>query len=660
MATQRRGAFLLTPGFVIVASLALSTPAVVAQTTPAKEVAALRLPHIFANGMVLQRDKPAPVWGWAEPKSTISVVFRGHTSHATAGAEGTWKTTLPAAHAGGPFDLTIRSANGRIDLHDVLVGDVWVASGQSNMEFTVAQGYEASREIASARDLKIRQFKVPTSWANSPEDDLAGGAWSAADSQHVGAFSGVGYFFARDLRRSVDVPIGIINTTWGGSNIETWIDRRAQHLSDSAWSAILRAEDERVNAVRDALRVKLAGLPATDSGLVVGQALWADPALDDAAWSEMPVPAYWEGNGYAGMDGVAWYRVAFQLTEREIAAGVAVSLAAIDDDDITWVNGVEVGRTNGYNVARRYPVAPSALHAGRNILAVRVADGGGGGGINGATALVFGDGTQRSLAGAWKFKVGEVSFQPDGQQINKVPSVLYNKMLHPLLPFAIKGVLWYQGESNANNMQQAAAYRGQFTTLIDSWRHAWGSGREAFPFLWVQLPNFGKPDSVPPAMAAWATQRESMAAALSLPKTGQAIAIDIGEGELHPRNKQDVGARLARVALRTVYGEPVVASGPSYRSHAVRGDTVIISFNGATGGLNSGSSDGTVGGFAIAGADHRFVWANARIAGGRVKVWSDRVSKPIAVRYAWANNPDHANLYNGPHLPAEPFRTDRW
>ena len=201
--------------------------------------------------------------------------------------------------------------------------------------------------------------------------------------------------------------------------------------------------------------------------------------------------------------------------------------------------------------SRRYPVAPSALHAGRNILAVRVADGGGGGGINGAAALVFGDGTQRSLAGAWKFKVGEVSFQPDGQQINKVPSVLYNKMLHPLLPFAIKGVLWYQGESNANNVPQAAAYRGQFTTLIDSWRHAWGSGREAFPFLWVQLPNFGKPDSVPPATAAWATQRESMAAALSLPKTGQAIAIDVGEGELHPRNKQDVGARLARVALRT-------------------------------------------------------------------------------------------------------------
>jgi sialate O-acetylesterase len=234
-------------------------------------------------------------------------------------------------------------------------------------------------------------------------------------------------------------------------------------------------------------------------------------------------------------------------------------------------------------------------------------------------------------------------------------------MIFPILPATIKGVLWYQGESNANNLEQAVAYRDQFRTLITSWRREWDSGRDAFPFLWVQLPNFGKPDTVPPASAAWATQRESMAAALSLPKTGQAIAIDVGEAsDIHPRNKQDVGARLARVARRVVYGESVVASGPTYRSHIIQGDTVVIAFGDVGGGLVTRSSDGRVGGFAIAGADRKFVWAEAKIVGNTVRVWSERVKRPIAARYAWADNPDRANLYNRDELPAPPFRTDRW
>lgn len=632
-----------------------------AQAVSAPENAALRLARVFSDGMVLQREKPIVVWGWAPPGARVSIAFGGNSTAAITTAAGSWKANLPAQPAGGPFELRVRSATDAITLHDVLVGDVWIASGQSNMEFRVAQGNNAEQEIASAHDSLIRQFKVPDSWATSPEADLAGGAWVPADPQHVGDFTAVGYFFARELRKSVNVPIGLINTTWGGSNIETWISRGAQHLTDSAWSAILRAEDARVNALRDSLRAKIGTLPTHDEGLVNGQAVWADPALDDSQWPGMPVPSYWESNGYPGMDGVAWYRLAFDISETERQKGMTLTFAAIDDDDITWVNGVEVGRTAGYNVRRVYRIPAAAVRVGRNVLAVRVTDGGGGGGINGATSLTFGDGAERSLAGTWKFKVGEVSFLPDGQQINKVPSVLYNKMLFPLLPLAIKGVLWYQGESNANNMKQAAAYRAQFATLITSWRHEWGSGHEVFPFLWVQLPNFGQPDSVPPATAAWATQRESMTAALALPKTGQAIAIDVGDANsIHPTNKQDVGARLALVARNVAYGESRVASGPVYRSHAIRGDTVIVEFSGAGSGLIARSSDGRVGGFAIAGADRKFVWAEATISGNSVKVWSDQVRKPVAVRYAWANNPDRANLYNREQLPAAPFRTDRW
>lgn len=611
--------------------------------------------------MVLQRRKPIAIWGSAPAKTQVSIGFRGHTTRTTSNATGSWMAKLPAGEAGGPFELTVRAADAHIDLHSVLVGDVWVASGQSNMEFVVSQGNNAAQEIAAANDSLIRQFKVPNSWSNDPEDDLAGGAWTPADPQHVGDFTAVGYFFARELRKTVKVPIGIVNTTWGGSNIETWISRGAQHISDSAWSELLRADDARSKQTRDALRAKLGALPTKDSGLVNGTAPWADPSLDDRGWSDMPVPSYWEDHGYTGMDGVAWYRVAFDVTDAEQRDGATINLAAIDDDDITWVNGVEVGRTVGYNVSRAYHVPPTALRVGRNVLAVRVSDGGGGGGINGPVSLAFGNAAPRSLAGTWHFKVGEVSFQADGQQINKVPSVLYNKMLHPILPSTIIGVLWYQGESNANNMQQATAYRDQFKTLITSWRREWDSGRDTFPFLWVQLPNFGKADTIPPSAAAWATQRESMTAALSLPKTGQAITIDVGDAtNLHPRNKQDVGLRLALVARKVAYGERVLASGPTYRSHSIRGDTIVVAFNDVGGGLASRLTNGRVGGFAIAGADRKFAWAQAKIVGNTVDVWSEEVKNPVAVRYAWANNPDRASLYNREQLPAAPFRTDRW
>jgi len=423
----------------------------------------LSLPRFFSSGMVVQRDKPIAVWGWAPASASVSVSFRGQSVRGKASSNGKWRVSLPSAKAGGPFDLTVSTRAQRVVVHDVLVGDVWVASGQSNMEFKLAQAANGAESIASANDGELRQFKVPTSWSNSPEDDVIGGEWTIADAHHAGEFTAVGYFFARELRKAVGVPIGIINTTWGGSNIETWMSRRALGLTDSGWSAVVAAEETYNRALRDSLRAKFGTLPAKDAGLANGKALWADPALDDNDWADMPVPSYWEGHGYAGMDGVAWYRVAFNLDERDVERGVTVKLAAIDDDDIAWINGVEVGRTDGYNIRRAYEIPKAALRVGRNVLTVRVTDGGSAGGINGVVLLAFGDGSERSLSGRWKFKVGEVSFKPDGQHINKIPTILYNKMLHPLLPFAIKGVIWYQGESNANNVAQATAYRDQFS-----------------------------------------------------------------------------------------------------------------------------------------------------------------------------------------------------
>jgi sialate O-acetylesterase len=630
-----------------------------AQSSPAAG-STLRIAGIFSDGMVLQRERPIPVWGWSNPRQEVTAWLEANAVHARADARGAWRLELPAHAAGGPLRLIVRAGVDSIVVSNVLIGDVWVASGQSNMEFQVASAANAAQAIAEANDSTIRQFKVPNSWSLSPEEDLAGGSWAPGDRQHVGTFSAVAYFFVRHLRPSVGVPIGIINSTWGGSNIETWISREAQHLSDSAWAAIQQGEAAQDRAVRDSLRAKLGGaLPQRDSGLVNGAARWADPALDDRSWDSIGVPSYWEDQGYPGLDGIGWYRTAFMLDSSELRRGLTLSVTAIDDDDITWLNGVEIGRTNGYNVERHYHVPESVLRAGRNVLAIRVLDRGGGGGINGAASLSFDDGTRRSLEARWKFKVARVTLGTDGQRINKIPSVLYNKMVHPILPFAIKGVLWYQGESNANNVQQASAYQAQFMTLIQSWRHDWNGGRAPFPFLWVQLPGFGRPDSVPQLHPAWAVQRESMDAALQLASTGRAIAIDLGEAnDIHPKNKEDVGARLALVARRVAYGEQVDASGPVYRGFTIRGDTAVVSFAPIDGGLKIHAD--RLGGFALAGADKRFVWANARVVGDRVYVWSDRVAAPRAVRYAWANNPEGANLFGANGLPAAPFRSDRW
>jgi sialate O-acetylesterase len=638
--------------------LAWALPALAQATRPAGDDR-LTMPHIFTNGMVMQRDHPITLWGWSAPGSTVTARIDRDVRRVKADRSGAWIATLSSRRAGGPVRVVVAAGADSLVFSNVLVGDVWVASGQSNMEFPVSQAANANEAIAAANDSTIREFKVPNSWANAPERDLAGGAWLPADRQHVGAFSAVAYFYARHLQASVRVPIGIINTTWGGSNIETWISRDAQHLTDSAWSAVQQGEANRDRAVRDSLRAALGSvLPEVDSGLVGGVARWADPSLDDHDWKSIRVPAYWESQGYPGLDGVAWYRVDFTLDAAQIQSTVVLKLAAIDDDDVTWVNGVEVGHTSGYNVRRSYDIPASALHAGRNVLAIRVTDYSGGGGINESVALVVG-GTPKSLDGSWKFKVGRVTIGTDGQRINKIPTVLYNKMVYPMLRLAIKGVLWYQGESNANNAQQAMDYRAQFSTLIRSWRREWSGGQNQFPFLWVQLPGYGKPDSVPQIRPGWALQRESMEAALTLPKTGRAIAIDLGgAAELHPRNKEDVGARLALVGRKVAYGETIEASGPTFESMTMRGDTAVLTFAHVGKGLVVRGEE--VGGFAIASTDQHFVWGRAKIVGNRVYVWSDQVRSPAAVRYAWANYPERANVYGANGLPAAPFRTDHW
>ena len=653
-------------------ALLVLLPVIAAPIDAQPSATSLRLAQLIGDGMVMQRDARVPVWGTAAPGARVTVTFDGREQVATAAPTGRWSVTLPAMSAGGPHAMTVAAGSERVAVRDILVGDVWVCSGQSNMEWVVRDARNGAAEIAAANDPSIRHFKVPTSFAWAPSDSLAGGAWERADPQHVGAFTAVGYFFARDLHRAAHsraagVPIGLLHTSWGGSRIEPWTSREALGLDDAAIARLQTEERDYEAHGLDSLRARLGGtLPTRDAGLVDGTAVWAAPDLDDASWSTIQAPGAWEGQGYPGMDGTAWYRTTFELTAEEARAGVQLGLGQVDDADVSYVNGREVGRTNSYSAVRVYRVPAEALRAGRNVIAVHVTDMGGGGGIVGTPAQLFVEvgAVRRPLAGAWKFRVGAVTADAvDGQHINKIPTLLYNKMVHPILPFPIKGVLWYQGESNADRYEDAVAYRPLFAGMIRDWRRRWGLGD--VPFLWVQLANYMAADTVPADRSNWAALRESQTAALELPHTGQAVITDLGEGDnIHPRNKQDVGARLALVARRVAYGEPVEASGPVLRASRFEAGRVVLSFDHADGLAarpnGQGATADALGGFAVAGEDRHFVWADAHIEAGRVVVSSARVPHPVAVRYAWANNPTRANLYNAAGLPAPPFRTDRW
>lgn len=651
---------LLVLGTLSMMAVACSTPPADIDPSP-----------LFDDGMVLQRDVDLQVWGTARPDAMVNIDFMGETFRAPAGPDGYWMIRLDAAPAGGPHELRIYGDGYDRTIRDVLVGDVWVASGQSNMEWTVRDTWNAAEEISSANDPMIRQFRVPQAWSETPVDSVVGGPWTPANPEHVAGFTAVGYFFAREIRQHHDIPIGIIHSSWGGSRVEPWMSAEALGLDETGMSAILMRERESEERILAMVREKLGTVPETDHGLVDGVAVWADPEMDDSDWERIQVPATWESEGYAGMDGIAWYRSSFELSSDEAASGATLGLGQIDDSDRTWVNGVEVGGMEmAWNVARVYEMPASALREGRNVVAVRVEDTGGGGGIAGSGDQVFLETSagRRPLSGEWGFRVGEVHVVMNASK-NQVPVLLYNAMIHPLLHYRIKGAIWYQGESNAGG-DDAFAYRDLFATMIQDWRARWRVG--PFPFLWVQLANYMAPRDLP-GESDWAVLRESQSAALSVANTGQAVIIDMGEAEdIHPKNKQDVGYRLGLAGRAVAYGEDIVYSGPTYSGHTIDGGRILIGFDHVGGGLaaverptaapraEGHASADRLTGFAIAGANRRFVWADARVLGDQVIVSSPRVTNPVAVRYAWADNPETANLYNLEGLPASPFRTDDW
>ena len=643
--------------------LYLSGALLLALLLPAAAQAKLELPLMFSQGAVLQRDLPMHVWGWSTPGARVRLAFDGAHATAVADAKGRWDATLPRHAAGGPYLLDIDDGSEHRIIRDVLVGDVWLCSGQSNMEFMVSEGRDAAAEEAKANDPSIRHFKIPNSASVQPQQRLAGGSWVAASPATVGKFSAVCWFFAKDMKARTGVPQGLIDSSWGGSSIEAWTDARTGHVDSQVLVATLKRENAAEASKLAQTRQRLARWPAQhgDALDASGKPAWAAEKIDESSWAAIAVPAYWETVGYYGMDGVAWYRTQFTLSAAEAAQGVTLGLGEVDDSDRSYVNGDLVGETEKqWNQARVYRVPPRILHAGSNSIAIRVDDLGNGGGIHGDAAELYVQpvgGARRPLGGVWRFRPAEVSLVATETR-NVTPTLLYNSMIHPLLGYPLRGVVWYQGEANAL-AGHGMPYRAQFKAMIAAWRSDWKQPR--LPFLWVQLANF-KSGGDTAQSSPWAELRESQSAALSLPYTGQAVTIDIGNPDnIHPTDKQDVGHRLALVARRVVFGDAVVDAGPTFRKLRVERGEAIVSFDtqgeplAVRGGGNAPGN--AVNGFELAGADMHYQPAQAHIDGDRVVVSSNAVAHPVAVRYAWSDNPDQANLANRDGLPAVPFRS---
>ena len=634
----------------------------------------VRLPKIFGNSMVLQRRKPVPVWGWAAPNERVTVQFANQAKTTKAAPDGRWQINLDAMEAGGPFVLTVKGAKNTIELTDVLLGEVWICSGQSNMEWRVAQTNNARAEIRVAKYPTIRQFLVKKDLSLTPKDDIAEGSWAVCSPQTVPDFTAVGYFFARDLSQKLNVPIGLINTSWGGTHSETWTSREALLRDDE-----LRQAAETIPADADGIKrsgmARIENLIQNQQGSLPTAAeasTWASPDYDAKSWKTANQPGDWEWYGLPVLDGVVWFRRDIVIDEGADLTNLILHLGAVDDGDSTFVNGQLVGTSKARGGERNYTLPAGLVKPGRNVIAVRVTDNGGAGGLMGpATKMELeGPGFQLFLSGKWQYRVAQVSESSYKPGPNTYATLLFNAMIKPLIPFAIGGTIWYQGESNASRANQ---YRRAFPMMIQDWRTRWGYD---FPFLFVQLANFNSAGGNSSIGSAWAELREAQTMTLSLPKTGMAVTSDIGESaDIHPRNKQDVGKRLAAEALRVVYNQdkpaavgesPVGASsaessrGPMFSKMEVQENRAVLLFNNIGSGLMVKDRYGYLKGFELAGADQKFYYAQAHIESDRVVVQCEGVVTPVAVRYGWADDNGDVNLYNREGFPAVPFRTDVW
>jgi sialate O-acetylesterase len=662
-------------------------------------LAEVTLPSVFGDHMVLQRDADVRIWGKAEPGETVSVGMAydsmpnakiAWAPSVQADKDGRWQVMLPKQQAGMGYRLTINGSKTDEPLvfKDVAIGEVWVASGQSNMSWTVAQSANAEQEIVDSGNAQIRMWTAARTVATEPAYDVAG-SWAVASPETTGDFSAVAYYFARKIQSEVGVPVGILHASWGGTPVEAWTSRDKLEAID--WAApILQRYDAAIKAHPKAKAeydraMKLWNERRNGPPNTGEKKGYAKLGYNDAKWKTMKLPQGWEKAGL-NVDGVVWFRKTIEVPVDWAGQKLSLSLGPIDDGDTTYVNGKAIGQTEpsgrgNWQIHRRYDVPANLVEAGKLAIAVRVVDLTGEGGIWGkpeqlTLARADGKGESISIAGDWKYLVEtELDAKnrptrrpapPYGPEHPHSPAGLFNGMLAPVVPYTIQGAIWYQGEHNAPRAQQ---YGKLFPGMIADWRERWGQGD--FPFLFVQLANYRQPtDRV--VDTDWAQLRHVQLQTLRRTNNaGMAVTIDIGEAnDIHPRNKQDVGDRLARWALAETYDrDDVVMTGPLYQNvqPTKRGNqnAMLVDFLTYGSGLATRDQKPPQG-FTIAAKDGKFFKASAELVEEdgrttrRVRVWSDKVKQPVAVRYAWEDNPTEANLINDAGLPASPFRTDQF
>ncbi len=624
----------------------------------------IRLPRLISNGMVIQRNAKVKIWGWAPAGETVKVRFGGKAYGAAANEDGEWQAVLDTGDAGGPFDMTVETGDGAesVTVKNMLLGDVWVCSGQSNMEmrmFSLRDDYPD--EVAGAGNDAIRQFLVPIRYDfEKPQQDVEAGSWEAANPESILNFTAAGYFFAKKLFEKYQVPIGLINASQGGSPAEAWLSgdalvqfleyyETAQKLKDKKYLDALNLKDQ-TDSEEWHRRINKA-----DIGTAGGGKPFYDSDFDASDWQRAKVPSYWDEEGLGRIYGVVWFRKEIDIAFPPAGKPAKILFGNVIDEDTLYINGKLVGAMPMQYIPRKYDIPEGLLKQGKNTIVVRVVNSSARGGFYKGKPyeLHIGD-RVIDLSGEWQCKLGAQSEpMPEPAFAMWKPSGLYNGMLAPAVNYAIKGVVWYQGESNT---KKPGEYENLFRALIYDWRRKWGQGD--FPFIYVQLPNFGERNG--PSVGNWAALREAQRRVLDVPVTGMAVTIDIGEwNDVHPRNKMDVGGRLALAAQKAAYrDETLVACGPLFKSAERDGSRIVLSFNYTGGGLVT--KDGKrPGHFEIAGGDKVFLPAAAGIEGDRVAVWADEVPEPVYVRYAWADNPEGANLYNREGLPASPFMTEQ-
>ncbi|MDZ7897981.1 MAG: sialate O-acetylesterase [Arcicella sp.] len=623
--------------------------------------AQLKVARLFSDHVVLQRQKPIPVWGWATAKDKITVTLAGQTQTVITDINGKWTVKFNPLEAGGPFVMSISNKTNSLKINDILIGEVWLCSGQSNMEWSVKQTDNFKEEKKNANFPQIRHFFVEHEVTMTPEADLKSGEWKVASEETVGDFTAVGFFFAREIYQKLNIPVGLLHSSWGGSQVEGWISKEGMASSDefknyaqnlpSNWTDADAMQDKKL---RKQL-FKTDFMPTAED-----EKKYISAGYDFSTWHNGGSPlGQWDWKGIWAFRGNGFMARHVEIPAEMTNQLTTLGLGIQDAQNQIYINGklVAEGMMKGI---RKVVLPANTWQVGVNSLVIKfgkmIEPSWYGSGLMGANEDLFvsANNTKISLADDWKLMPSFADKHEYVHSSNNVGTTIYNGMIAPLVPFTIRGTLWYQGETNAGRAYQ---YRQSFPLMINDWRKKWN---DDFSFYFVQLANYGGYQNSNQG-SSWAELREAQTMTLSLPKTGMAVITDIGNpNDIHPTNKQDVGHRLAINALKKDYGQDIIFSSPMYDKVEFGVSNATISFKYVGGGLTVKDKFGYLKGFEIAGEDKVFHYAKAEIVGDKVVVTHPKKQKAIAVRYAWADSPMDANLFSTEGLPANPFRTDDW